>query len=473
MVAESLPRSLVGHAKPRLAPPVPARSAWKDLRDTAAEMGITFMPWQETAARYLTAKGPDGQLLYREVAIVVARQNGKTTLMKPLIVQALRAGKRILHIAQSRELPRNMFGIIADTMADTPDLFPKRRGRTIWPRYGSGQEEISLLNGGWYRIAAAIRGGGRGWSADIVIIDELREMDSHEVIGMVDPTLLMSNDPQTIELSNAGDDGSVVLNAVRARAGQDQSLAYLEWSAAPNRDPSDLAGWAEANPALGHYPQVMRELEKAYTKHSLGGTMATFETEHLCRWVNSMRERFVHEQAWLDCTADPGKPVRPVLGVSMDPSGQRASAAVAWPIDETAIGLQVLFDVTGDPIDTALLGRDIRDRALRMGISRVGFDPITDAELAKFFKKPEPITGRLFQNASARFVGTVEGKELRWQDADAITDDLPYTARKAHTDTSTFEAVRADDGRPITAVLAAIRAVWLASGPRLTGARIF
>jgi hypothetical protein len=40
-----------------------------------------------------------------------------------------------------------------------------------------------------------------------------------------------------------------------------------------------------------------------------------------------------------------------------------------------------------------------------------------------------------------------------------------WTARKA-LDEGRFEAVRADDKRPITAALAAIRAVWLASGPR-------
>jgi hypothetical protein len=473
MVAERLRTPRIGHDKPRLAPPVPVKSGWKELRDTAKGMGIAFMPWQETASRYLTAIGPDGRRLYREVAVVVARQNGKTTLMKPFIIQGLRAGKRILHLAQSRELPRNMFGLIADALSTEEDLFPKRRGRTIWPRYGSGQEEIALVNGGWYRIAAATQGGGRGWSADMVIIDELREMDNHEVVGMVDPTLLMSEDPQIIELSNAGHEGSLVLNAVRERAGKDATLAYLEWSAAPGRDPADPEGWAEANPALGHFPQVLRGLEDAYRKHSLGGTMSTFETEHLCRWVLTMRERLVHEQVWADCEGDVGKPIRPVMGVSMDPDGKRASAAIAWAVGDSAIHLQMLIEGTGNPIDPAAFGKELRDRAMRLGITRIAFDPITDAELAKFVKKPEPITGRLYQNASARFVQVVEGHELRWADAAAVTEDLPYTARKAHTDTATFEAVRADDDRPITAVLAAIRAVWLASGPRLKVPKAF
>lgn len=463
-----------GHAKPRIAPPTPARSDWKAFRDTAAKMGIILMPWQETAARYLTAKGADGRLLFRETAIVVARQNGKTTLMKPHIIRGLRDGKRILHLAQNRELPRYMFGLIADAMSEDEALFPKRRGRTIWPRYGSGQEEISLVNGGWYRIAAAGRGGGRGWSADIVIIDELREADDPEVIGMVEPTLMMSDDPQLIELSNAGHDGSAVLNAVRARAGKDQSLAYLEWSADPARHAGDVAGWAEANPALGHYPSVMRTLEAAYRKHSLGGTLATFETEHLCRWVVTMRERLVDEFAWARCLVDElPMPRRPMMAVSMDPKGERAAAAIAWQQPDDKIAMRLLFDVTGHPIDTAKLGRDMRDQAVRMGVPKVGFDPMSDAELAKFFKKAEPISGQKYSNASALFVTAVRAGRLQVHDAAAVTDDLTWTSRKTGEGTGSYQAVRASDDRPIPAALAAIRAVWLASGPAPTPPRIY
>ena len=73
MVAEAVrrPKPLLGHAKPRIAPPVPARSGWRELRDFSASIGITLRPWQETAARFLTATGPDDNWLYREVAVVV------------------------------------------------------------------------------------------------------------------------------------------------------------------------------------------------------------------------------------------------------------------------------------------------------------------------------------------------------------------------------------------------------------------
>jgi hypothetical protein len=466
-------KPLVGHAKPRIAPPIPARSDWKAYRETALSMGITLMPWQETAARYLTATGPGGRRLYREVAIVVARQNGKTTLMKPFIIAALRAKKRILHLAANdRDLPRSMFNIIAKELSQEESLFPKRRGKTIWPRYGAGQEEIVLENGGWYRIKATGRGGGRGWSADIVIIDELREADDPEVIGMVEPTLLMSDDPQLVELSNAGSDGSTVLNAVRDRAGRDESLAYLEWSAAPDRLPDDIDGWAEANPAIGHFPSVLTSLEAAYRKHKLGGTMATFETEHLCRWVPSMRERLVSDTDWQACE-DPALPdaTQPKMAVAMDPDGKRASAAIAWPLAEAPyIGVRVLYEATGDPIDIPAFAKALREAALKARVTATAFDPMTDRELAKYpLPKPQKLNGTEFSAASQLFTQLTKARHLRWDDADALADDLLFTAKKANDETGSFQAVRAEDGRPITAALAAIRAVWLASGPQPAG----
>ena len=130
------------------------------------------------------------------------------------------------------------------------------------------------------------------------------------------------------------------------------------------------------------------------------------------------------------------------------------------------MGLRLLFDVTGHPINTDALGKDLREMAARMGVAVVCFDPLTDAELAKFFKKSEPISGGKYANATARFVTVVAARRLRWHDVGQVTDELTWTARKPHDESGSYQAVRANDDRPITAALAAIRAVWLASGPK-------
>ena len=467
-VARSRPRKTLGSAEPRISPPLPARSAIAEFRQTAADMGLDLMPWQTLAGRYLMARNADGTRPYREVAIVVARQNGKTTLMKPFIIHALRAGKRIMHIAQTRELPRHMFGVIADALAGEPELFPKRRGKVIWPRYGAGQEEILLLNGGMYRLAASRTGGARGWSNDIVIIDELREMDSFDIINAAEPTLMMSPDPLMVYLSNAGTDRSVVLNATQERAGDDPGLAYLEWSAEPGLDAGDRKGWAQANPALGHQPAVASYLEAAYTRHRLAGTMPIFETEHLCRRVATLRPALVSAEEWEAARGDVAEELRPVMGVKVDPEGRRASAAIAWRVDDI-VYVRSFAEDTSEPLDLDAFADALVPLMRKHRVSEVAFDPWTDRDFVRRFERTTPITGQLYQAACAKFVGLVK-TGLRHADDGTITDDLAHTVRRDVP--NGWLATRAGPERPTTAAEAAIRAVWLASAPRQARPRI-
>jgi phage terminase large subunit-like protein len=169
---------LMGVQTPRMAPPRPAKSKIDEFVAIAAGSSIKLLPWQEMAGTYLTATGPDGWL-FRDVAIVVARQNGKTELLVPRILMDLRAGKRILHTAQNRTLPREVFMRVAWQLHDT-ELIPNGI------RYANGQEKITMRNGGSYKIVAPQR-GARGLSADTLIFDELREFEDYDIIGAAAP----------------------------------------------------------------------------------------------------------------------------------------------------------------------------------------------------------------------------------------------------------------------------------------------
>lgn len=453
-------RPLIGKAKPRIAPPTPARSLVAELEEEAKGMGLTLIPSQVTVGRYLYALGADDRWLYPEVADIIARQNGKTELLKPHVIRRLRMGRRMLHAAQTRELPRRLFTALA------PIIEHKFPGAKI--RRGAGQETIELPNGGLYLIAAATGGGARGIDAiDDLLVDEVRELDE-DFVGAAIPTTIASSNPQILWLSNAGTALSHVLNAIRERAGEDPALAYLEWSADPSRDPGDRKGWAEANPAIGQpqFPRLLETLERIYESSRLSGGMSRFETEHLCRWVDTMREPLTKAGSWAKCEADqPTDPHRPYMAISMDPGGKRAAAAIAWPRSDDQMGFRLLFDVTGNPINVDKLGPDMAAMAQELHVPLVGFDPLTDAVLAKAFRKTEKLTGAAFANACADFVQRVEGQKIAWDHAAAVGEDLQWTARKQHDDSGSFQAVRADDNRPIPAALAAIRAVGLAARP--------
>ena len=68
------------------------------------------------------------------------------------------------------------------------------------------------------------------------------------------------------------------------------------------------------------------------------------------------------EYAWSLCQSDDlGKPLRPFMGISMDPAGTRVSAAIAWQLDNGDMALRMLLEATGNPIQNVeQLGHDLR-----------------------------------------------------------------------------------------------------------------
>jgi hypothetical protein len=472
--AAKLPHAPTGITSPRIAPPVPAKSLVNEWKAAAAELSIEPMAWQTLAARYLNARDGD-RWLYPEVCFAVARQNGKTEILKPHVLQRLRMGRHILHTAQNRELPRDTFLEIAAELGGNPWV------KSI--RQANGQESITVhtdacdrskrckcKGGGKYTLVAP-RPGVRGHGVDDVILDEVREQRSYELIAAIKPTMTASKDRQLIYLSNAGDADSVVLNDLRRRAERgDPRLAYLEWSSSPDRAREDREGWAEANPALG-ITIALDTLEDAYD--SLPAEV--FETEHLCRWVTSMQPRLVAAASWERCRGViEGDPLNPSMAINMHPSGTRASAVLAWQQSDGRIALVEIAEATGTqgPIDVEALGKDLRALAAKHKVRNTAFASWTDADLARHLLNAKPLDGKEFANASEAFVRIVHSGRLIWESASHITDDLTWTARKPH-ESGAWQAVPAQEDHPITASLAAIRAVYLAAAPKSSGPQVF
>jgi hypothetical protein len=419
------------------------------------------MPHQEIAARYIQAtKGR--RWLYPEVADIEPRQNGKSSKLVPLITTRLVAGEKVMHTAQNRALPREVFLEVAAVMG-----LKYRALLAGSPRLANGQEVIRTKAGGLYRIVAPTSGGARGPANDLVIVDEVREFQDWDFIGAARATLTASANPQMLYLSNAGDEASVVLNALKARADADASLAYLEWSAHPERAVEDREGWAEANPALGI---TIREsfLESQFTAYRLEGRLDIFETEHLCRWVRAVGKRVVSDISMDRARATKLEPPRaPVLGLAVTPT--RASAVTAWAQSDGSVAITLALDVTGNPLDLEALGAALKGYAQKAHIRTTGYSAATDRDAMRYLDKGRALNREELAAASARFASTVEGGRLRWVGAEAVASDLAYLTRREYQG---FWIAEAAKDRTPTAGLAAIRAVYLATEPR-SKARIF
>jgi hypothetical protein len=409
------------------------------------------MPWQALSSRYMTAV-EDGHWRFPQIGIVAARQNGKTELLLPRIVMDLRAGKRVLHTAHRMRLPQLMFRRL---------LTPLRKEARI--RQGQGQEEIFMHGGGSYAIVASQR-GARGDHSDTIIYDEVREFEDDSVLDAVEPTRTASPDGQSIFLSNAGSAASVVLNALRRRgeAGDDR-LAYLEWSAAPERSRGDHDGWCEANPALGYIPGLQENLEDWYAGSK--DNPAGFDTEHLCRWVDSMQPPLVSDVEFARChTEILDDPSHPSMGFAVDPTARRCSAVLSWRLSDGRIALVSIREYRGDPLDLDALGAELRKLAIEKRARLVGH-AAADKGPARHLRGAKSIEGKEYAAACGTFASLVASGRLAWDGDPLIAEDIAFTARHPY-ESGLWVAQPTTTERPVTAALAAIRATYLASAPK-------
>ena len=421
------------------------------------DLGLQQFLWELDAASAMYARDSD-HWLFGETCFVVARRNGKTTLVQPRIVEGLRRGERILHTAHNRELPREQtFVPIASRAAR---LFEGLNPKVRW---ANGSEKVELSNGGSYRITSDRQGAGRGHGGDVVIVDEIREQETFDLISALGPTLADSANPQVIYLSNAGHEGSVVLNDLRERHGRDPNLCYLEWSAPPERDRADREGWLGANPALPMMPWMWDYLEKAFVRYA--DQPAIFDTEHLCLWVTSMAPPLVSGMTWTACEkAELGAPSRPYLAVALAPSGRRASAVLAWQDPSGVVVLQVVVDVESETgLDLRAVGQQFQREAMRRKVRATAYSGITDEAVARYLPRAQAIDGRAFANASSAFATNAESRMIRHAGG-RLTEDVLHTVRKSIA-AGVWTAVPASEEVSPTTALAAIRAAWLASAP--------
>lgn len=298
---------LVGSTEPRL---------WtRPLRELTPETSLGFRciafaeevlkveldAWQKFFLIHALEINPDGTFRFRTVLLLVARQNGKTTVLRVLTLWLLWTGRVKLAVgtAQDLDIARRNWREACAQARTSPDLEADLDGK---PRMANGQESLLFRNGAEYIIKATTADAARGIpGVGLLLADELRTHRDYEAWGAMSKTAMAVPNALIVGMSNAGDDQSVVLNDLRekAQAGADETLGLFEWSAEPGCALDDPVAWAQANPSLGHG----RLTERAIRSSMLTDPPAVFRTEVLCQRVEQLRGA-VDKLAWQGC-ADP------------------------------------------------------------------------------------------------------------------------------------------------------------------------
>lgn len=353
--AASKRSALRGRTQPRLWTP-PLRRLTRhttrgfEVAEFADLIGEPLLPWQDWLAKHALELNRDGTFRFRVVIVLVARQNGKSSVKRTVSLWRLYldGARVVLGTAQDVALAREQMNLCKGAIHASPDL------RNEWggERNVNG-DEMFWLSGGMppgtprealprYMIRATNRKAGRGLSVDELNIDELREQRDWKAWSALSKTTSARPYAQAWAMSNAGDEGAVVLNQLRdaALSGRDPSIGLFEWSAEDDCDLDDPKAWRQANPGLGY---IMSEQA---IRSALGtDPPEVFRTEVLCQKVDVL-DSAIDMHAWRDCT-DPAGTLdsvrsRVVTCFDVAPDGQHATLAAAAALDDGRVRVEIV-----------------------------------------------------------------------------------------------------------------------------------
>jgi hypothetical protein len=444
-----VPRKLLGIPEARLHPE-PLRqinrhtSYGYDVIDFAEKIGQPLIPWQQWAVKRALEISRDGTYRFRIVLIMVARQSGKSHLLRTINLWRMLYDedcRLILGTAQDLAQASNQWKLTLATINDTPAL-KKRLG---YERHTNGQEAFGLKNGAEYMVRSGTANAGRGFSVDGLILDELRTHHDSRAWSALYYTTMARPNPLTICLSNAGDDNSVVLNQLResAIAERDETIGLFEWSGPDGCELDDWSAIRQANPGLGH------TVSAAAIRTALAAeTPAVFRTEVLCQKVDQL-DGAIDLAAWKDCADQAGTmddhKGRLSACFDVSPDGKHATLAVAGVLTDGRVRVEAAWswnssdaargELAGwlEKVKPAAFGWFPTGPAAEMGPVLRGLALRVNRRGGKREPTEIPedgsITGTKVSEACQQLAGLVRGRRIVHADQDLLNAHVQYASK--------------------------------------------
>jgi phage terminase large subunit-like protein len=408
-------KSILGHTKPRIqTPSLKGVSRIAEVADLAEKIKMPLLPWQHYVLSDMLSVSTDNQFQRKSNLLLCSRQQGKTHLARMRILAGLFlfGEKNIIAMSSNRNMALDTFRQVANTIEDNDFL----RAQVRQIRYANGQESITLLDGARYEIVAATRDGSRGKTADLLYIDELREI-SEEAFKAAVPTTRARPNSQTLMTSNAGDAFSTVLNDLRSRALDypSKTFGFWEYSAplAARQDIHNRKYWAMANPALG-YTVTESAIEESIATNSIEATL----TETLCMWIDSQVSPWTFGSIEACSVSELQMPIgaMTVMAFDVSPSKRNGSLVAAQLIDgKIGVGIMETFS-SEIAIDEVKMASSIHEWAMKYRPVQIAYDKYATASIAQKLEqsghKMIDISGQAFYQACGELADSLTNSRI-------------------------------------------------------------
>lgn len=316
-------------------------TAADDAVDLAAVAGLTLDPWQEHVLRGALGERQDGRWSAFRTCLVVPRQNGKNAILeaRELAGLLLFGEKVIVHTAHEFKTANNSMIALMNRIKACELIDYVRGGtgvasdadiRDIDGFKTGNQPSIAMKNGHILQFAARSSGSGRGFTGDLVVLDEAYALKASEMAALL-PTMSaksIDGNPQVWFTSSAGMPESDLLAGLREQGVSRSAdrLAYFEWSAADGADMLDKDSWYESNPALGY--RISEEfIQDEYDTFMAADASEEFKRERLGIWAKLGGESVFAAGVWADLKDEESKPGDRIV-FAVEIAANRESASI-------------------------------------------------------------------------------------------------------------------------------------------------
>jgi hypothetical protein len=291
---------LQGSQEPRVSL-VPKSAKWShgdDAAFLATSYGLTPDEWQFNVLDAWLGETRAGKWSAGRCGVAVPRQNGKNALLEVRELYGMVAlGEKFLHTAHEVKTARKAFMRLA-SFFENERKYPELAALVVEVRKTNGQEAIALENGGSVEFVARSRGSGRGFTVDVLVMDEAQELTDEQLEALL-PTISSAplQNPQQIYTGTPPGPGSPGEVFTRTRdagvAGKDKRLAWHEWSVEGKVDVRDRNLWAATNPSLGGRLNLS-VIEDELASMSADG----FARERLGQWSSQSVHQVIPQVEW-------------------------------------------------------------------------------------------------------------------------------------------------------------------------------
>jgi phage terminase large subunit-like protein len=420
-------------------------SKGQEMIDFATELGINLMEWQKFVCIHGHKVRPDGRWHASELGLIMARQQGKSTLMMLRILTGMFVWGEGLQLASAHRLTTSLetFRQIVALIEANPKL--EKEVKKI--RWQHGAEEIELFGNRRFVVKAA-NNAARGLSKpETIHLDELREYKDEDAWSSMRYSMMAAKNPQVWIYSSAGDQHSVILNKLRERAlvsaTTNDPIGWFEWSAEPDAPillPSGEMNWpafAQANPSLGItiHPDNLKAV--------INDPPDIVRTEVLAQWVDTINSA-IDAQKWGLCQTDP-IPLDPEketwFGLDLSPDRKFGALAATQKLPGEKFNLVLLHTWSNDySINDLAVANDIAPYVRKYNVQTVAYSKRTaQAVASRLVPAGIPITdmdGAIYAESCDRWLGAINSHRLQHGGQDELTQQTLSAAKLPYGDGS-------------------------------------